>query len=123
LSRNAEVLKGITQLEQIREFLANRPNHPHSNGIIPKPLTEYQNVFYLLVARDHWLWIEPQKNLAVVEFDTFLAALKRPESLQFIISDLLKYEWLPQEGRNFRVQFDVSTVNGVSIENEVFYLL
>jgi hypothetical protein len=123
VSRDAEVLKGIGQLEQVREFLTKHPDYLRSQRKIPKSLTEYQNVYWLLVARDHWLWIEPAKNSAIVEFEAFANALKRPEDLNFAMSDLLKYDWLPEEGRNFRVQFEATTVNGVSIENEVYYLL
>jgi hypothetical protein len=39
------------------------------------------------------------------------------------MSDLLRYEWLPVEGRDFRVQYDTATVNGVSIQSEVFYTI
>jgi hypothetical protein len=123
VSRDAEVLKGIGQIEQVREFLTKHPNYLRSQGRIPKSLTEYENVYWLLAARDHWLWIEPTKNSGIVEFEAFANALKRREGLDFAISDLLKYEWLPEEGRNFRVQFETTTVNGVSIENEVYYLL
>jgi hypothetical protein len=123
LSRNAEVRKGIRQLEQIRDFLTIHPDYLYSQRKIPRPLTDYKNIYYLLVPRDHWLWVEPTEDFAIVEFEAFSTALKRPEGLNFAVGDLLKYEWLPQEGRNFRVQFDISTVNGVSIENEVFYLL
>jgi hypothetical protein len=103
--------------------LTKHPDYLRSQGRIPKSLTEYQNVYWLLVARDHWLWIEPTKNSAIVEFEAFANALKRPEDLNFAMSDLLRYEWLPEEGRNFRVQFESTTVNGVSIENEVYYIL
>jgi hypothetical protein len=123
ISRDAEVLKGVGQLEQVREFLTTHPEYLRTQRKIPKSLTEYQNVYWLLVARDHWLWIEPTEKSPIVEFEAFANALRRPEGLHFAMSDLLKYEWLPEEGRNFRVQFDAATVNGVSIENEVYYLL
>jgi hypothetical protein len=37
------------------------------------------------------------------------------------MSGLLKYEWLPVEGRDFAVRYDKSVANGVAIEPEVFY--
>ena len=123
LSRDAEVLKGVGQLELIRDFLTKQPNYLHSLGKLPKVMTEYANIYYLLVARDHWIWVEPTKELAIVEFEPFSKALRRAEGLHFAMSDLLKYDWLPQEGKNFRVQFDRATVNGVSLESEVYYSL
>jgi hypothetical protein len=36
-------------------------------------------------------------------------------------NELLSYEWLPIEGRDFLVRLERAAVNGVSIEYEVFY--
>ena len=36
--------------------------------------------------------------------------------------DLLKYEWLPLEERDFTVRYEKSFANGVSIEAETFFL-
>ncbi len=121
LSRDADVLKGVGQLKEIRDFLTKHPNYLHSLGRLPRAITDYANIYYLLVARDHWIWVEPTKELAIVEFEPFSKALRRTEGLHFAMSDLLKYDWLPQEGKNFRVQFDRATVNGVSLESEVYY--
>ena len=38
-----------------------------------------------------------------------------------VCTELLGYEWLPVEGRDFRVQFDRAIANGAAIESEVFY--
>jgi len=119
--RDADVLKGVRQLEQIRKFLTENPNHLSSSGKLPKQLGEYQNVYYMLVARDHWLWVEPTCDTAIVEFEAFSAALGRSDDLRSAILDLLRYEWLPVEGRDFRVQYDRAIANGVAIDSEVFY--
>jgi hypothetical protein len=123
LSRDADVLKGIEQLKQIRDFLIGHPNYLLSLGKVPRSLTEYINVYYLLVARDHWVWVEPTSEVAIVEFEAFSKALRRPGGLNVAMTDLLKYDWLPQEGKNFRVQVERATVNGVSLESDVYYLL
>jgi len=65
--------------------------------------------------------VEPADGIAIVEFEAFLTALKRSESLDSAISDLLSYEWLPVEGRDFRIQYERATANGVSAELQVFY--
>jgi hypothetical protein len=121
IDRDAEVLKGISQLEQIRRFLIENPSHLSSQGKLPRPMDQYANIYYLLVARDHWLWVEPTDGIAIVEFDALVNALSRPDSLHSAMSELLKYEWLPIEGRDFSVPFGIATANGVSIEFEVYY--
>lgn len=68
-----------------------------------------------------WLWIEPEDGIAIAEYEALAAALSRHENLHLAVSDLLRYEWLPAEGRDFTVKYDRSTANGVSIECEVFY--
>jgi hypothetical protein len=120
IERDADVLKGVSQLSEIRTFVTENPGHLLSIGKLPKRIDEYRNVYYLLVARDHWLWIEPAKEFAIVEYDAFVAALNRP-NLDVTIRDLLKYEWLPIEGLDFRVQVDTASVNGVSLFTEVYY--
>lgn len=119
--RDAEVAKGITQLATIREFLHANPVHLQLLGKISKPLTEFRNCCYLLVARDHWLWVEPSNGIAIVEFDAFVRALERAPELESAVRELLTYEWLPIEGRDFTVRYERATVNGVALESEVFY--
>jgi|HubBroStandDraft_4_1064222.scaffolds.fasta_scaffold02417_3 hypothetical protein len=120
-ARDADVLKGVGQLKQIRQFLLENPDYLCEQRKLPRSLSEYTNVHYLLVARDHWLWIDPEDGIAIAEFEAFAAALCRHENLHSAVTDLLRYEWLPVEGRDFTVKYDRSTANGVSIECEVFY--
>ncbi|MEK7995406.1 MAG: hypothetical protein AAB403_16520 [Planctomycetota bacterium] len=121
IDRDAEVLKGIRQLGQICRFLMDNADHLSAQGKLPRRLSDYEHIHYLLVARDHWLWVEPADGIAIVEFEAFSTALSRSENLHSAISDLLTYEWLPVEARDFTVQYDRATANGVSIESEVFY--
>ena len=121
VDRDAEVLKGVGQLTEIREFLTQTPNHLSAQGRLPRPLSEYENIHYLLVARDHWRWVEPRDGFAIVEFDAFMRVLTGSRDLRDAVNELLGYEWLPVEGRDFVVGFERATVNGVSIESEVFY--
>jgi hypothetical protein len=76
-----------------------------------------------LVARDHWRWVDPCDQIATVQFDAFERVLARSNDLRAALDELLSYEWLPIEGANFAVRFESATVNGVSIESEVFYAL
>jgi hypothetical protein len=74
-----------------------------------------------LIARDHWRWVEPRDGIAIVEFEAVLRALRRAEDLRSAANELFTYDWLPVDGREFFVRHDRATVNGVSIESEVFY--
>jgi hypothetical protein len=119
--RDAEVLKGINQLQQIQGFLLEHPEHLSESGRLPKPMNEYKNVRYFLVARDHWLWVEPNDRIAIVEYEEFLASVLRSTNLLSAINELLSYEWLPVLGRDFTIKYDRATVDGVSLESEVYY--
>ena len=120
IEADLEVLRGVSQLQRVRRFLQDDPSHLKLLGKLPKAISEYGQVYYLLVARDHWTWVDP-KEVAIVEFDAFAAALRESGGLQAAISSLLRYDWLPVEGRDFTTRFEPSIVNGVSIETEVFY--
>lgn len=121
LKRDEEITKGINQLEQIRSFLQRNPDHLHATGRLTRSLDSYQHKHYLLVARDHWFWVEPTNDLAVVEFEPFSQLIQEEENLYAAVRELLKYEWLPIESRDFTVRFDTAIANGVAIDSEVFY--
>jgi hypothetical protein len=118
---DADVTKGIRQLRQIRDYLQRFPEHLKRIGKIARPVNEYRRVQYLLVARDHWPWIEPENNLAIVEYGGFVKAMLKARSLSEALNGLLGYGWLPEEGRDFTVIFERSIVNGVAVDSEVFF--
>jgi hypothetical protein len=37
------------------------------------------------------------------------------------VTEVLRFEWLPLQGRDFVVRYDYASANGVVIESEVFY--
>jgi hypothetical protein len=89
-------------------------------GKLARPLTSYANVHYLLLARDYWFWIDPDDEIAIVDFDVFLTAFESSNSLQELVAGLLKYDWLPVEGRDFHMTYEPSEVNGVAVESAIF---
>lgn len=119
--RDADVLKGIDQLESIRGYLAAHPDYLRSRGLVPRRLDQYEHVYYLLVSRDHWRWVEPHDGIGIVEFETFARVLERSNNLRDAAGEMLTYDWLPVEGRDFYIQYDAATANGVRIESPVFY--
>lgn len=119
--RDADVLKGIGQLESIRGYLAANPDYLRSRGLLPRRLDQYEHVYHLLVSRDHWRWVEPRDGVAIVEFEAFARVLERSNNLRDAAGELLTYDWLPVEGRDFYIQYDAATANGVRIESPVFY--
>ena len=119
--RDADVLKGLDQLSAIMQFLAGAPGYLAAQGKLGRSVREYQHIYHLLVARDHWRWVEPQGGIAIVEFEAFAAVLRSSSRLDEAMNRLLTYEWLPVEGRDFDVRYHRATANGVSIESQVFY--
>jgi hypothetical protein len=119
--RDREVTKGVPQLKTIKGFLSASPDHLNSIGRLPRSLVEYRNVHYLLIARDHWLWIEPSVGVAIVEFEAFLRGVSGSPNLDEGIISVLSYDWLPVQDRDFSVTYETSMVGGVGIQAEVFY--
>ena len=119
--RDADVMKGIDQLQLIRTFLRANPRHLRDQRRLSRPLTDYERVHYLLIARDHWRWVDPGDQIASVQFDAFAQILGHSDNLRAAMDELLRYDWLPIEGTNFAVRFESAGVNGVSLESEVFY--
>lgn len=118
---DGEVTKGTGQLRQIRDYLQRFPEHLKRIGKLARPINEYRRVEYLLVARDHWPWIEPKDGVAIVEYGGFMKAMLKAQSLFEALDGLLGYGWLPEEGKDFSVVFERNIVNGVALESEVFF--
>ena len=121
IARDEDISKGLTQLQLIRAYARRHPDFLHEIGKLPRSLTSYANVHYLLVVWDHWFWIDPEDGIAVVSFDALLPALKKGANLQILVTEVLTYEWLPIEGRDFRVDYATAAVNGALLELPNFY--
>ena len=117
--RDADVLNGLNQLSAIKEFLTGKPDYLATQRRLRRSVREYRHIYYLLVARDHWRWVEPQNGIAIVEFEAFASALLSSSSLDEAVNRLLTYEWLPVEGRDFEVRYKRASANGVSIESQI----
>ena len=123
IERDEDVLKGFEQLRRIRQFLGQNPHHLASIGKLQRPLNEYREVRYAVIARDHWTWVLPTSEGAVVTYDAFTRSITRSKNLQEALADLLTYDWLPVEGRDFNVRYDKYFANGIEIETETFYAI
>jgi hypothetical protein len=121
INRDDDFAKGFDQLVDIQTFLAANPKHLKNLGTLPRSLDQYKNVHYIVLARDHWFWREPTNGIAVLEFEAFVRIISEASDLQLAMEELLKYEWLPVEGRDFEVMSEVATAGGVSIKCEMFY--
>jgi hypothetical protein len=122
LRADEQFLDGVhRQLKTVKLYCREHPEFLWHRRALKRPLTEYRHVYFLLVARDHWIWVEPDDSTAVVDFEQFRAAIARKETLLDAVSQLLTYEWLPVEGRDFHVRFDSRPVEDVRVESEVFY--
>jgi hypothetical protein len=120
IDRDKEIAKGLAQLELIRDYARQHPSFLLERGKLPQALTSYANVHYLLVAWDHWFWVDPEDGIAIVNFEALVPALKTFTNLQDLVAHLLRYEWLPVEGREFRVTYASSSANGAVFDSPIF---
>jgi hypothetical protein len=51
---------------------------------------------------------------------SLLMGVSQSNNLRDAAGELLTYDWLPVEGRDFYIQYDEATANGVTIESPVF---
>jgi hypothetical protein len=123
VDRDEDVAKGFGQLEKIRDFLAANPLHLKQLKTLPRPYDQYQNVYFIVLARDHWLWREPDKQIAILEFEAFVRIVSNTTDLHVALDELLRYEWLPVQGSDFTVRSEQSRAGTVLIESEIFYAL
>ena len=119
--RDREIIKGFDQLKIIKDFLTANPAHLNAIAKLPGSLAEYKNVHYLLIARDHWLWRDPNDGISIVEFDVFLRGLSNSDNLDAGVRSVLRYDWLPVQDRDFRITYETARVGPVGIQSEVFY--
>ena len=116
--RDHEFHKGILQLQRIKTFLISNPHYLRTRGSLARSITDYGSVSYILMARDHYLWFEPEKDIFAVEFEAIYAALQQQLDLPSLISSLRSFDWLPVEGSDFVISFDTITCRSVSADSE-----
>lgn len=119
--RRAEFLKGVQQLGAAEAFLQQNPAYLYQIGDVTKPLNTFSKVYYTLIARDFFTWVDPKAHCPVVEYEPFSQMLGQCSDLAHGMEELLRFDWLPVEGRDFRVQYDRDTVGDVSLEGAVIY--
>jgi hypothetical protein len=109
------------QLVTIQGYCRSNPEWLKRGKKLTLSLTDYENVYYLLIGRDHWTWFDPHDGKAVVEFEQFRLAVGRHDTLKESIQEVLRYNWLPIEGEDFHVQFERALVEGVGVESGIYY--
>ena len=120
IDREKDIEKGVEQLKLIRPFSRKHPDFLQQRKKLPQSISDYANVHYILVSWDYWHWIEPDDGMAIVDFTALLAALNKGDDLHATIKKLLEYDWLPVEGRDFKVRPAMSSTSGASIETMLF---
>jgi len=121
IARDEEITKGVQQLQTIRDYARMHPEFLEAK--LPKSLGSYANVHFILIVWDHWHWVEPNDEFAILHFEALLPALNKSTNLRLTLLDLLNYEWLPVEGRDFRVAYSRASANGAQIESFKFFPL
>jgi hypothetical protein len=109
------------QLSKVRNSCRQHPEWLHRRRSLERSLASYENVFYLLIARDYWAWYEPADGTAVVDCDELQLFAMRHISLKEVVQESLKYAWLPVEREDFHVRYESAYVEGIGVESEVYY--
>lgn len=121
IDRDDDCKKGFRQLKKIKDFLTNEPRHLINLKVLDHAISEFKHVYYVLLARDHFLWIDPQDGLSLLEYEHFKDVLTDCQDLNSGMAQLLQYEWLPIENRDFIVRYEYAISNGVILDSEIFY--
>jgi hypothetical protein len=121
IARDVDFFKGVDQLSKIRTFLTDHPEYLKELGIITHEVTNISHVYYLLVARDHFKWIDPELGIVLVDYDVFRDAITKTSNLHNTLEELMQFEWLPKEGRDFVVRNEYAISNGIIAESETYY--
>jgi len=120
---DAEFLKGIQQLARLKSFLESNPTYLKVRGALSRSLSEYSNVHFALVGRDHMVWPAADPECLVVEYEVFKEHLKKLTELNTAVKKLSQYDWLPVEGVDFELRMEAATVNGITIEGPTYHIL
>jgi hypothetical protein len=120
IRHDGEILHGVNQAEKVRDFLESNPRYLRERRLIGRDLIEYDHVYHILVARDHFVWTDPAA-IPVADHDEFRRLLGRDAGLRTIVEELLSYDWLPVEDRDFHVRYTPNRLNGVAVEHEVYF--
>jgi hypothetical protein len=118
--KGEELNDGFRQLRAIRMFLEQSPRYLKDRGIVEQE-QDCRALSFAVIARDFLTYSQQNEDSWLTEFDALEWAVKNSRDLTECISKLQSFEWLPIEGRDFRIQFDPFTLEGVTIETEVIY--
>jgi hypothetical protein len=120
---DGEFLKGIQQLGKLKLFFESNPGYLKVRGALSRDLSEYSNVHFVLVGRDHMVWPATDPGCLVVEYEVFKEHLKKLTELNTTFQMLSQYDWLPVEGVDFEIRMEAATVNGITIEGQTYHIL
>lgn len=121
IDRDQEFLKGIKQLRDVQRFLKSQPTFLVDRGWLSAALDTYSDVRYVVIARDRFVWVDPDVDFPVVEHEVFKAVVRKHSDLRAALAEMLSFDWLPVEGTDFTVKFEQAEANGVFVESEIFY--
>lgn len=114
--QEGELLKGVSQCKKIRDFLKTNDDFLFRRKQLSRRLSEFRKVVFCVIARDSLIYNDP-KDMPVFAFDAVLQALKM-ENTDAGIDFLMSFDWLPREGRDFKMGRNVAKVPGVTISYE-----
>ena len=119
ISHDEEIRKGLQQLRKIEEFLRSRPLFLKDCGASAS-FSDFASVQFFLLARDHFIWSDPTEDYPIIEHGSFKDVVQHAPDLKSSVDEILRFEWLPVENKDFIVRYESSVANGVVVESEIF---
>lgn len=121
VERNAEILKGVSQIAAIKRFLSANSQFLMDRGYIRRPLADYREVHYCVISRDH-LIASRDGECPVYSYDAFYAEMSGPKDTTSILKFLNGMDWLPVEGKDYTSEWITNRAGGVTVIAELFRL-
>ena len=109
-------------MKRIKAFLQSNPLFLLERGDLTADLNKFQNIHYVVVPRDYFVWAEQSKDeIPIIDYEPLTSMLSKKTNLAQAMTQLLTLDWLPLKGRDFEIKFEPATANGALVETEVIY--
>jgi hypothetical protein len=119
IQQNSQLMKGVRQVRDIRQFLQSEPDFLLKRKILGKTLSSYQHVDFCIVARDHLIYNDPS-DCPIIDYDAFTQMLSSTLSLKDGMAKLRSLDWLPVENVNYRRDFRPFQAGGITTWMEIY---
>jgi len=121
VERDSEIRKGVSQIRAVKKFVSANPRFFVDRKYLPKLVSEYSEVHYCVISRDHLIATE-SSEFPIFPYDAFLAEMSSSKDTSSALKFLNSADWLPVEGKDYISQWITNRAAGVTVLSELFLL-